>query len=85
MEASLCGIYTPSFKSKADLMKYSLETTAKKTKFGTFVGFNLEKAKKLFDFVTENVSLPDVEPQLGGDFFKAMADYLADKGKAPTC
>ena len=56
------GIYTPSFKSKADLMKYSLETTAKKTKFGTFVGFNLEKAKKLFDFVTENVSLPDVEP-----------------------
>lgn len=79
------GIYAPSFKSKAELMKYCLETTAKKTKFGTFVSFNLEKAKKLFDFVTASVSLPDVEPQLGGDFFKAMADYLADKGKAPTC
>ena len=79
------GIYTPSFKSKAELMKYCLETTAKKTKFGTFVGFNLEKAKKLFDFVTASVSLPDVEPQLGGDFFKAMADYFTDKGKPPTC
>lgn len=85
MEANLCGVYTTQIKSKADLMKYCLEGTVKKTKYGCFAGYNLKKAQDLFDFFLKNVNLPDVEPQLGGDFFKAMADYLADKGKAPTC
>lgn len=80
MEANLCGVYTTQIKSKADLMKYCLEGTVKKTKYGCFAGYNLKRAQELFDFFLKNVNLPDVEPPVGAELSALMKSILAEKG-----
>ena len=76
MDTGLCGVYMPSIKSKADLMKYCLESSAKRNKYGYAVGHNYEKAQKMFDFVTSQVNLPDVEVQAGNELYEAIAELL---------
>lgn len=76
MDRGLCGVYMPSIKSKADLMKYCLESSAKRNKNGYIVGHNYEKAQKMFDFVTSQVNLPDVEAQAGTELYGALAQLL---------
>ena len=48
-----------SLKSKAEALKFAIEFTAT----GEYPNRepNLEKAKELFDFICENVKLPDTE------------------------
>lgn len=76
MNAGVCGVNLPSIRSKADLMKYCLENSAKRNKYGYVVGHNFEKAQRLFDFVTSQVSLPDVEAQAGTELYGALAQLL---------
>lgn len=74
----------PGIKCKADLMKYCLETTARRTKKGDFICFNLDKAKKVFEFFTANVNLPDVEAQTGDSLAGALAAFVEGKNKGST-
>lgn len=48
-----------SLKSKAEALKYAIEFTST----GEYPNrqYNMKKAKELFDFICENVQLPDVE------------------------
>ena len=48
-----------SLKSKAEALKYAIEFTST----GEYPNrqYNMKKAKELFDFICENVKLPDVE------------------------
>lgn len=48
-----------SFKSKAEALKYAIEFTST----GEYLNrqYNIKKAKELFEFICENVKLPDVE------------------------
>ena len=78
MEGGFCGVYIPSIKCKADLMKYCLEATSRKNKNG-YVIHDLTKAKKLYDFVTAEVSLPDVEAPAGNELYGALAQILQTK------
>ncbi len=47
-----------SFKSKAEAVKYALESTYKLE--DKQISHQYDKAQKLFDFITKNVNLPDV-------------------------
>lgn len=48
-----------SLKSKAEALKYAIEFTST----GEYPNrqYNMKKAKELFDFICENVKLPDIE------------------------
>lgn len=50
---------SPSLKSKADALKYAIEFTA----IGQYPNRapDIKKAKELYNFICENVQLPDVE------------------------
>ena len=80
----ICGLYSPQIRSKADLMKYCLETTARRTKLGHFINFRKDKAKQLYDFFMEHVQLPDVEPDIETDFFKTVYSSLDNQNRAPA-
>ena len=69
-----------SLKSKADALKYAIEFTAT----GEYPNRvpDMAKAKELFDFVCENVQLPDVETdQLSNSLsgFTSMMERLSEK------
>lgn len=49
---------TNAIASKADALQYAINTTATYGESGVTV--NYEEAQKLFDFINENVQLPDV-------------------------
>ena len=71
-----------SLKSKADALKYAIEFTAT----GEFPNRvpDMTKAKELFDFICENVQLPDVETdQLSNSLngFTSMMERLSEKKK----
>lgn len=69
-------------KSKADALKYAIEFTAT----GEYPNRvpDMAKAKELFDFICENVQLPDVETdQLSNSLngFTSMMERLSEKKK----
>ena len=71
-----------SLKSKADALKYAIEFTAT----GEYPNRvpDMTKAKELFDFICENVQLPDVETdQLSNSLngFTSMMERLSEKKK----
>lgn len=81
LSAGLTG--TPGlsgFKSKGEALKYAIEFTAT----GEYPNRvpDMTKAKKLFDFICENVQLPDVETdQLSNSLngFTSMMERLSEK------
>ena len=69
-----------SLKSKAEALKYAIEFTAT----GEYPNRvpDMAKAKELFDFICENVQLPDVETdQLSNSLngFTSMMERLSEK------
>ena len=71
-----------SLKSKADALKYAIEFTST----GEYPNRvpDMTKAKELFDFICENVQLPDVETdQLSNSLngFTSMMERLSEKKK----
>jgi hypothetical protein len=69
-----------SLKSKADALKYAIEFTST----GEYPNRvpDMAKAKELFDFICENVQLPDVETdQLSNSLngFTSMMERLSEK------
>jgi hypothetical protein len=73
-----------SLKSKADALKYAIEFTST----GEYPNrqYNMKKAKELFEFICENVKLPDVEvDQLSNSLsgFTSLMEKLSEK-KAET-
>ena len=69
-------------KSKADALKYAIEFTST-CEYPNRVP-DMAKAKELFDFICENVQLPDVETdQLSNSLngFTSMMERLSEKKK----
>lgn len=71
-----------SLKSKADALKYAIEFTST----GEYPNRlpDMTRAKELFDFICENVQLPDVETdQLSNSLngFTSMMERLSEKKK----
>ena len=74
-----------SLKSKADALKYAIEFTST----GEYPNRvpDMTKAKELFDFICENVQLPDVETdQLSNSLsgFTSMMERLSEKKEEET-
>ena len=73
---------SPSLKSKADALKYAIEFTA----IGEYPNRapDIKKAKELYNFICENVQLPDVETdRLSNslDGFTSLMDKLSKENK----
>ena len=71
-----------SLKSKADALKYAIEFTST----GEYPNRlpDMTRAKELFDFICENVQLPDVETdQLSNSLsgFTSLMEKLSEKGE----
>lgn len=69
-----------SLKNKAEALKYAIEFTST----GEYPNrqYNIKKAKELFDFICENVQLPDVETdQLSNSLigFTSLIEKLSKK------
>ena len=78
----ISGSQMLSLKSKAEALKYAIEFTST----GEYPNrqYNMRKAKELFDFICENVQLPDVETdQLSNSLngFTSMMERLSEKKK----
>lgn len=73
---------SPSLKSKADALKYAIEFTAT----GEYPNRtpDIKKAKELYNFICENVQLPDVETdQLSNSLngFTSLMEKLSKKNE----
>lgn len=71
-----------SLKSKAEALKYAIEFTST----GEYPNrqYNMKKAKELFEFICENVQLPDVETdQLSNSLsgFTSLIEKLSEKNE----
>lgn len=64
----LAGSYSAGFKTKAEALHFAIVFTATITESGNEP--NYDKAKTLFDFITANLELPDV------DYSQAQVDEL---------
>ncbi|MBO7280560.1 MAG: hypothetical protein J6V00_05275 [Bacteroidaceae bacterium] len=76
----ISGSPTLSLKSKAEALKYAIEFTST----GEYPNhqYNMRRAKELFDFICENVKLPDVEvDQLSNSLsgFTSLMEKLSKK------
>ena len=72
-----CGSNMTAFNSKAGAMSFAILMSSSPGENGTRK-VNYDEAKKLFDFITENVALPDV----GKDSYSEMMEALAGLAKA---
>ena len=65
---------SPSLKSKADALKYAIEFTAT----GEYPHRipDMTKAKELFDFICENVKLPDTEADQHSNLIDRIVSQL---------
>lgn len=63
-------------RTKADAMKYALESTA--TMVEGAMKFNLDEAKKVFDFYCENVKLMDSEVVSLSDIIDPVFDKIKE-------
>lgn len=70
-----------SIRTKADVMKFALEMTAEKQDNGKFK-FDKKKAKDVFDFYCENVSLPDTDVVLMPEILSPILDEVKNLVKA---
>lgn len=75
-----CGSYI-SIRTKADVMKFALEMTAEKQDNGK-VKFDKKKAKEMFDFYCENVSLPDTDVVLIPEILSPILNEVKNLVKA---
>lgn len=82
---SAFGVYSPQIKSKADLMRYCLETTARRDSQGKFKGHDRKKALTLFVFFTSYVTLPDVEETPEKGIYSMLQSLLAMWVSPPSC
>ena len=66
-----CGSYMTAFNSKAGAMSFAILMSSSLGENGTRK-VNYDEAKKLFDFITENVALPDVAKDSYSDMMGAL-------------
>ena len=69
-----------SFQNKAEALQFAIEFTASASMGGQKAG--LEAAKELYDFICQNVELPDVRPNPADGLVEFAKEYIAnlDKG-----
>lgn len=68
-----------SFNSKAEALQFALEFTASSSMGGRKV--ELEAAKELYDFICENVELPDVRPNPADGLVEFAKEYIEKLAK----
>ena len=76
-----CGSYMTAFNSKAGAMSFAILMSLFLGEDGTRK-VNYDEAKKLFDFITENVELPDVEKDSYSEMMGALTGLVVSKA---TC
>lgn len=75
------GMPALTIASKADALQYAINTTATYGESGVTV--NYEEAQKLFDFINNNVQLPDVPIDATGQAL-GLVSGLVEELKAKT-
>lgn len=65
-----------SFNSKAEVIKWAIEFTATNDEKYNRVP-DYEKAQALYDFISKNVTLPDIPADPQGEFFKELKNVIA--------
>ena len=63
-----------NFDSKAEAIQFAIEFTASTSMGGRKA--DLDAAKELFDFICENVSLPDVKPNPADGLIEYAKKYI---------
>ena len=66
-----------AFKSKAGAMSFAILMNASVSESGAR-SIDYDETKELFDFICENVNLPDVERGAMGDMVGALKDMCKD-------
>ncbi|MBQ2001741.1 MAG: hypothetical protein II240_00385 [Bacteroidaceae bacterium] len=72
----LFGSNMTAFNSKAGAMSFAIMMSSSLGEDGTR-NVNYDEAKKLFDFITENVALPDVEKDSYSEMLGALTGVVA--------
>ena len=71
-----------AFNSKAGAMSFAILMSSSLGENGTRQ-VNYDEAKKLFDFITENVALPDVEKDIYSEMMGALTGLATAKATCP--
>lgn len=66
-----------AFNSKAGAMSFAILMSSSLAENGTRK-VNYDEAKKLFDFITENVALPDVGKDSYSEMMRALAGLVTE-------
>lgn len=73
-----CGSFSDSIRTKADAMKFALEATVQYMDRGKV--YQYDKAKELFDFFCEHVTLVDTDvvplTELINSSFEKLKEYI---------
>ena len=69
LNPNLMPVFTNKIESKSTAMQYAIDVTTTYDEDGHKT-FNLDLAKKVFDFICQNVDLPDVPNGLFGNWEK---------------
>lgn len=72
-----------AFNSKAGAMSFAILMSSSLGENGTRK-VNYDEAKKLFDFITENVELPDVEKDSYSEIIGALSGLFTANGPCPA-
>ena len=79
---ALMGFHMPtmrSFNSKAEALQFAIEFTSSVSMDGRKA--DLEAAKELYDFICENVELPDVKPNPADGLVEFAKEYIEKLAK----
>ena len=76
MSNDVCGLFIPrELESNSAALLYSINMATKKNKDGS-LSVDLKKADKMYKFIKQSVTLPDLKPDHITDFYQKETELL---------
>lgn len=76
MSNDVCGLFIPrELESNSAALLYSINMATKKNKDDS-LSVDLKKASKIYKFIKESVTLPDLKPDRAADFYQKSTEML---------
>lgn len=72
----LCGTFNPQINTKASAVIYAIQLCTSYNEKSRTCSVDTKKARKIFDFITQNVNLPDVAKDSYAEAIEDLKPYI---------
>ena len=72
----LCGAFNPQINSKASAVAYAIQLCTSYNEKSRTCSVDTKKAQRIFNFITQNVNLPDVSKDTYAEIAEEFKPYL---------